>query len=154
MEQSSKNSRDIKASAEKIYSALTDPSDLVKWQVPGQMTAKIHSFDLRVGGGYEMSLFYPQGDPASRGKTKVNEDRFSARFAELIPNKKIVEAITFKSPNPDFAGEMTLEINLHAIDAGTRVTFLFRNIPPGIRPEDNEAGTDSSLEKLARLVED
>jgi uncharacterized protein YndB with AHSA1/START domain len=154
MKQSSKNSRDIKASAEKIYKALTDPSDLVKWQVPGQMTAKIHSFDLKVGGGYEMSLFYPQDDHVSRGKTKVNEDRFSARFVELIPNKRIVEAIKFNSPDPDFAGEMTLEINLQAIEAGTRVTFLFKNIPPGIRPEDNEAGTASSLEKLAGLVED
>jgi len=33
------------------------------------------------------------------------------------------------------------------------VTILFENIPPGIRPEDNEAGSRSSLEKLARYVE-
>jgi len=36
---------------------------------------------------------------------------------------------------------------------GTEVTMLFEDIPPGIRPEDNEAGTRSSLEKLARYVE-
>ena len=38
-------------------------------------------------------------------------------------------------------------------DGGTKVTILFENIPSGIRPEDNEAGTRSSLEKLARYVE-
>jgi hypothetical protein len=38
-------------------------------------------------------------------------------------------------------------------ETGTKVTIVFRNIPPGIRPEDNEAGTQSTLEKLARYVE-
>jgi len=33
------------------------------------------------------------------------------------------------------------------------VTIAFENIPPEIRPEDNGAGTVSSLEKLARYVE-
>jgi Activator of Hsp90 ATPase homolog 1-like protein len=37
-------------------------------------------------------------------------------------------------------------------DGGTEVTILFENIPPGIRPEDNEAGAQSSLERLARYV--
>jgi hypothetical protein len=31
--------------------------------------------------------------------------------------------------------------------------MLFEDIPPGIRPEDNEAGTRASLEKLARYAE-
>lgn len=38
-------------------------------------------------------------------------------------------------------------------DGGTEVTILFENLPPGIRPEDNETGTRSSLEKLVRYVE-
>jgi hypothetical protein len=29
--------------------------------------------------------------------------------------------------------------------------MLFENIPPGIRPEDNELGTRQSLKKLAAL---
>jgi Activator of Hsp90 ATPase homolog 1-like protein len=37
-------------------------------------------------------------------------------------------------------------------DGGTEVTILFQNIPSGIRPEDNDAGTRSSLEKLDRYV--
>ena len=38
-------------------------------------------------------------------------------------------------------------------DGGTEVTILFEQIPPGIRPEDNDAGTRSPLEKLAHYVE-
>lgn len=48
---------------------------------------------------------------------------------------------------------MIMEVTFEPEDAGTRVTILFKNIPPGIRPEDNEAGTEMTLEKLARYVE-
>jgi uncharacterized protein YndB with AHSA1/START domain len=100
MEQTSKNSLEIKASPEEIYKALTNPAALEVWQAPGEMTAKIYNFDLRVGGGYEMSLFYPAHENKMSGKTSEKEDRFSSRFIELIPNKKIVQAINFDSPNP------------------------------------------------------
>lgn len=35
----------------------------------------------------------------------------------------------------------------------TEVTPLFRNLPPGLRPEDNDTGARMSLERLARRVE-
>ena len=38
-------------------------------------------------------------------------------------------------------------------DGGTEATIVFEHIPSGIRPEDNEAGCQSSLEKLARYIE-
>ena len=153
MTQSTKNYRDINATPEMLYKAFTDPVALETWQVPGDMKAIVHQFDLRVGGGYEMSLFYPDSDNTPAGKTAGKEDRYKARFIELIPNQKIVEAIIFNTSNPDFAGEMRMEITLEPVETGTRVTFLFTNIPVGINPADNEAGTISSLEKLAKYVE-
>ena len=150
---STRNSKIIKASAEALYRAFTDPSALVAWQAPGNMTAKVHEFDLRVGGGYEMSLFYPQSDPEARGKTSHHEDRFSAQFLELRPSKRIVEAIKFHSADLAFTGKMFMIVTLEERDEGTEVTIMFENIPVGINPVDNEAGTRSSLEKLARYVE-
>jgi uncharacterized protein YndB with AHSA1/START domain len=70
-----------------IYQAITDPAALIKWQFC-DMTAKIHYFDLGVGGGYQMSLFYPDNETDIKGKTTNKEDRFSARFIELIPNRE------------------------------------------------------------------
>ena len=99
-----------------------------------------------------MSLFYPPAERGHRGKTTAHEDRFSVRFVELSPPERIVQVVTFESPNPAFAGEMTMVITLEEHE-DTEVTMLFEDIPPGIRPEDNEAGTRSSLEKLARCVE-
>lgn len=48
---------------------------------------------------------------------------------------------------------MTLEATFEATDGGTEVTIVCKNLPPGIRLEDNKAGCRSSLEKLARYIE-
>ena len=150
---STRTSRVIKASREALYRAFTDPIALAAWLSPGEMTGKVHEFDARVGGGYRMSLFYPSSGQVYRGKTSEREDRFTARFVELTPPTRIVQAITFDSVDPAFSGEMTMVVTFEDRDDGTEVTILFENIPLGIRPEDNEAGTRSSLEKLARYVE-
>jgi uncharacterized protein YndB with AHSA1/START domain len=145
------NSRFINASPDAIYDAFLDPAALVVWLAPANMTGVVHRFDGRVGGGYEMSLYYSEAGAV--GKTAAREDRFTARFVELTPPARIIEAVTFDSDDPAFAGEMIMTVTLEAAEAGTSVSILFTGIPPGIRPEDNEAGTESTLEKLARYVE-
>ena len=149
----SRTSRLIKAPREALYRAFTDPAALAAWLSPGEMTGKVHEFNERVGGGYCMSLFYPASEQVDRGKTSAREDRFTARFVELTPPTRIVQAISFDSVDPAFLGEMTMATTFQERDGGTMVTILFQNIPSGIRPEDNDAGTRSSLEKLARYIE-
>ena len=72
---------------------------------------------------------------------------------ELKPPEKIVEAITFDTVDQAFIGEMIKEVTLEPEEGGTTVSFVFKHIPSGVRPEDNELGTQSTLEKLARFVE-
>ena len=143
----------IKATPEALYRAFTDPAALTVWLVPGDMTGEVHRFDDQVGGGYQMSLYYPSSEQTFRGKTREREDRYTARFVELTPARRIVEAITFDSVDPAFEGVMLMVVTLEAGDGGTTVSIFFTDIPSGIRPEDNEAGTRSTLEKLARFVE-
>jgi uncharacterized protein YndB with AHSA1/START domain len=150
---STRNSKFIKASPETLYRVFTDPVALAVWMAPGDMTGKVHNFDYKVGGGYQMSLYYPSSDEAALGKTSEKEDRYTARFVELIPPTKIIEAITFDSSDPAFSGEMIMVVTFDAADGGTTVSILFEDIPSGIRPEDNELGTQLTLEKLARYVE-
>jgi uncharacterized protein YndB with AHSA1/START domain len=71
----------------------------------------------------------------------------------LIPYERIVEAIVFESPDPQFAGEMRMIVTLADAHGGTEVTIVCEDIPEGIRPEDNEMGCKESLQKLAALVE-
>jgi uncharacterized protein YndB with AHSA1/START domain len=117
------------------------------------MRGKIHEFDARVGGGYRMSLFYPTSERVYRGKTSEKEDMVNVRFVELAPPHRIVEAISFVTTNPAYVGEMTLTATLEAVVGGTEVTMLFENLPPGLRPEDNDAGARLSLAQLARRFE-
>lgn len=150
---STRNSRFVRAPREALYRAFTDPVALAAWRAPGDMTGEVYRFDLRVGGGYQMSLYYPPSATTARGKTAAREDRYAARFVALTPPSSIVEAITFDAVDPAFSGEMIMEVTFEAEADGTTVSLVFTGIPPGIRPEDNEAGTRSALEKLARYVE-
>lgn len=148
----SKNSKVIKATKQKIYQAFTDKAALEYWLAPNGMRGKIHDFDVKVGGEFTMSLFYT--DDGFKGKTADNEDRFTVKFTALQPYEKITQTITFDSKDKSFQGEMIMETSLEEVaDAFTEVTIIFKNIPPGIKPEDNEAGTEQSLEKLARYLE-
>lgn len=149
---STQNSKFIEAPPVAVYRAFTDPEALAAWLAPGDMTGKVHSFDLRVGGGYQMSLYYPASDAGARGKTADGEDRYWACYVELVPAKRIVQAITFDSADPAFSGEMMMNVTLDARHGGTNVTIAFENLPSGVRPEDNESGTRSALDKLARYV--
>lgn len=151
MGSTSKNSKIIQATREKVYNAFTDKKALEYWLAPYNMTGKIHGFDLKVGGGYEMSLFYLNNEIP--GKTSGNEDRFSAKFVVLKPYEKVVQAINFTSDKNEFTEEMIMEVFLEeAGNNATKVTIVFKNIPAGIDPKDNEAGTAQSLEKLAGYV--
>lgn len=149
---STRNSKFIKAPQQTLYRAFTDPAALAVWLAPGDMTGIVHNFDYRVGGGYKMSLYYPSSEP-SQGKTAEREDRYFARFVELSPPQRIIEAITFDTVDPAFLGEMIMEVTLEPEEDGTTVSIVFKDIPSGIRPQDNELGTQSTLEKLARFVE-
>jgi hypothetical protein len=48
---------------------------------------------------------------------------------------------------------MTIVVTFEEVSGGTEVTFLCTSLPPGLRPEDNEAGSRLSLEQLARRFE-
>jgi uncharacterized protein YndB with AHSA1/START domain len=148
-----RTSRIIKAPPEALYQAFMDPAALVDWLPPAEMTGRIHAFDARVAGGYRMSLFYPPNEQSFRGKTSDREDMVDVRFVELMPPRRIVEAVNFVSANPAFHGEMTIVVTFEDVSGGAEVAFLCRNLPPGLRAEDHEAGTRLSLEQLARRFE-
>jgi uncharacterized protein YndB with AHSA1/START domain len=150
---STRASRVIRARREALYAAFLDPASLIEWLPPGQMTGEIHEFDARVGGGYRMSLFYPPDQRSFRGKTSDKEDMVNVRFVELAPPSRIVEAVSFITTDPAFFGEMTLVATFEEVSCGTEITLVFNNLPPGLRAEDNEAGSRLSLEQLARRFE-
>jgi len=150
---STRTAQTVKASPAAVYAAFMDPDVLMQWLPPPGMRGVLHRFDGRVGGGYVLSLFYSEDETRFRGKTTAKEDRVEVRFLELAPSRRIVEAVTFISDDPGFAGTMRIEIGFAPVAAGTEVTFLCSNLPPGLKPEDNVAGTRLSLQQLAKRFE-
>jgi uncharacterized protein YndB with AHSA1/START domain len=86
-------------------------------------------------------------------QTSEREDRVNVRFVELAPPRRIVEAVNFDTVEPAFLGEMAIVVTFEEVSGGTEVTILCKNLPPGLRAEDNEAGSRLSLEQLARRFE-
>jgi len=147
-----RTSRIIRARRDVLFQAFLDPVALCEWLPPGELRATMHAFDARVGGGYEMSLHYPASGPA-RGKTAPHEDRVRVRFVEIVPPGRLVESVQFVGDDAQFAGEMTLIATFEPVTGGTDVTLLCKNLPPGLRPQDNEEGARQSLAQLALRYE-
>ena len=75
------------------------------------------------------------------------------RFLELDPPRRLVQAATFVTDDPGMKGEMIMTVTLDDAPGGTLVTLAFDDLPPGLRPEDNEDGAELSLAQLAAHLE-
>jgi len=98
-----------------------------------------------------MSLIYADPLKGPGGKSTRDTDTFSARFVELVPGRRVVHVAEFESDDPSMAGAMRITWELADADGATEVTVTCDDIPAGIRLEDNEEGSASSLEKLVAL---
>ena len=116
------------------------------------MTARFERFDATPGGSYRLVLTY--ADPTdSRGKSSADSDIVEARYVDIVPNDRVVQAVDFVSEDPAFAGTMTMTWAVRAVDGGTRVEITADDVPDGISADDHAAGLTSSLDNLASYVE-
>lgn len=134
-----------------VYRALVDPSAAAEWITPAGMTARVHAFDAREGGTFRISLTYDS--PAAAGKTTTHTDTYHGRFVKLVPDEEVVEVVELETSDPALLGEMTITFHLTEARGGTELVAIHEGLPPGLSASDNEAGWQSSLEKLAAFVE-
>jgi uncharacterized protein YndB with AHSA1/START domain len=144
--------RRIAAPPDRVYAALVDPEALAAFLPPSGMTARFERFDLRPGGSYRMVLTYL--DPTTTiGKSTADSDVVEARFVELVPGKRVVQAVDFESDDPYFAGTMTMTWQVTPDGVGSLVEFRADDVPPGISAEDHATGMSSTLANLAAHLE-
>ncbi|MBG0565437.1 SRPBCC family protein [Actinoplanes sp. NEAU-A11] len=152
MSRTDRASRVIAAPPDRVFAALVDPDALIAWLPPAGMSAKFERFDARPGGSYRMVLTYADASPAS-GKTTADSDIVEARFLDIVPGVRVVQAVNFVADDPDYASTMTMTWAVTATDDGTRVDIRADDVPAGISEEDHAAGLASSLANLAAHVE-
>jgi uncharacterized protein YndB with AHSA1/START domain len=145
--------RVIDAPLERVFAALVDREALAAWLPPRGMTARFERFDARPGGSYRLVLTYLDAS-GSRGKATVDSDIVEARFLDIVPDVRVVQAVDFESGDAAFAGTMTMTWEVTAVDGRTtRLDITADDVPDGISPEDHAVGLASSLANLAAYVE-
>jgi len=83
------------------------------------------------------------------GKASADSDIVEARFIDIVPGERVVQAVDFVSDDPANAGTMTMTWQVTPVDAGTRVDIVAEDVPDGISADDHAAGLASSLTNLA-----
>jgi len=135
-----------------VFDALVDRDALETWLPPGGMTGRFERFDPTPGGSYRLVLTFAEPTDA-RGKSSSDSDIVEARFVDIVPDDRVVQAVDFVSDDPAFAGTMTMTWAVRAVDGGTHVQITADDVPDGISADDHSAGLTSSLDNLARYVE-
>lgn len=144
-------SRFIPTAPSSVYAAFTDPKAMEQWMPPKGMTGSFLHFDFRKGGSYRMRLTYKNAGDA-QGKTSADTDEVEVRLIDLVDCRRIEQAVAFESDDPDFSGTMRMTWKLDPEGNGTLVTILAEDVPRGIRPEDHEAGMNSTLDNLVAFL--
>lgn len=145
-------SRVMAVPRERVYAALVDPEALTAWLPPEGMTGRFERFDPRPGGSYRLVLTYADAS-ASPGKATAESDIVEARFVDIAPGMRVVQAVDFVSDDPAYEGTMTMTWEATAVEGGTRVDITATDVPDGISEEDHAAGLASSLANLASYLE-
>ncbi|WP_432743934.1 SRPBCC family protein [Streptomyces sp. JH002] len=145
-------SRTIAAPLDRVWDALVDPEALAVWLPPAGMTGRFERFDPRPGGSYRLVLTYADASGAP-GKATADSDIVEARFVDIVPGVRVVQAVDFVSDDPANAGTMTMTWQVSAVAAGTRVDIVATDVPDGITAEDHAEGLASSLANLAAHTE-
>lgn len=134
--------RVLRAPAERVYRAFTDPDAMNKWLPPHGFTGRVHEMDARVGGGYRMSF-----TNLSNGQSHS----FGGVYLELVPGERIRHTDRFDDTN--LPGEMVTAIDLKTTSVGTEVNIEQSGIPDMIPGDACCLGWQESLQLLALLVE-
>lgn len=142
----------VAAPVARVYAALVDPDALAAWLPPQGMAGRFERFDARPGGGYRLVLTYADATTAP-GKATADSDIVEARFVDIVPGVRVVQAVDFVADDPAYAGTMTMTWEVTAVDGGTRVAIRAEDVPAGISAADHAAGLASSLANLATYVE-
>jgi uncharacterized protein YndB with AHSA1/START domain len=128
--------REIRATPEDVFRALTEPEELLKcWGAKGTLTGA--HVNLRPGGEYRFEFTSPRGEAAW----------VKGQYQAVEPPRRVVMT-WFSSKFPDLRN--SVEIRLEPVPAGTRLTLVHGGLAG--RPEAFEDYAKGWPEVLGYLL--
>lgn len=132
----------LNAPSERIFSMLTDPAELAKWWGPHGFTTPETELDLRVGGGYRLSMQPPDGDLF----------HLAGEFREIHRPSRLVYTFRWEEPTPDDR-ETVVTLALDALGDATEVSLSQGMFATEERLALHRSGWTDSFEKLRDVIE-
>ena len=134
------------ASIGRVFNAFVDPSQMVQWYSPENMTTPHAEADLRVGGSYAVTMVYnetPEQGMTVRGVYKEIEKPTKLRF-------------TWQWDGQEDETEVTVELRKIS-DNQTELTlthggFEDKEYQPGYSKADHNGGWNSAFNKLEKFM--
>jgi uncharacterized protein YndB with AHSA1/START domain len=132
--------RVIRATADRVFEAWTQPSQLRQWWGPRDVTCTEAQIDLRVGGRYRIGNQYPDGKIVW----------IVGEFEVIKPARELVYTWRLES---DSQPPERVHVRFEPRDDGTEVIVVHERIPdPSVRDRHRE-GWHGCLEGLAEHLE-
>jgi len=129
--------RHLKASPAKVFSAWTDPPQIVKWMHPGGCDVIHAEMDLKVGGRFRIVMRAPDGE----------QHDVSGTFREVARDAKLVYTWAFRS-TPERESLVTL--TLQADGDGTWLTLKHEQFFDEAARDSHRGGWTEALDGLER----
>jgi uncharacterized protein YndB with AHSA1/START domain len=129
--------RRINTSPARIYSAWTEPSQIVKWMHPGNTDVIYVEMDVRVGGRFRLIMRAPDGE----------EHDVSGTFREVVRDEKLVYTWAWHS-TPERESLVTLALRRDG--ELTLLTLKHEQFFDETARDNHEGGWNQALDGLER----
>jgi uncharacterized protein YndB with AHSA1/START domain len=129
--------RRINSAPAKVYAAWTDPKMIARWFGPVGVESVEAETDLRVGGGYRITMHVP-GD---------RHDVLGV-YREIVPNERLVFTWAWKT-TPE--RESLVTVTFKPDGAGTILTLLHDQFFDEDARDRHDQGWTGAIDKLERL---
>ena len=131
--------RTFDASPEDVFEAWTDPAQVAVWYGPEGFTNEIHSFELKEGGQYSLTMNAPDGA----------KHKLKGVFKTIEKPTKLV--FTWQWENEEMGRETIVTVELAAIGDKTEMIFTHSGFVNEQGKEMHNQGWTGSFNKLEKL---
>ena len=124
-----------------VFRMHVEPELLAQWWGPRGFSARIIDFDLRVGGGFRITMQPPDGD----------DFVLAGEFREIDPGARLAYTFRYEPPDPDDR-ETVVVLSLRDLSASTALKVQQGTFATEDRRTLHEQGWTESLDRLGELL--